>query len=348
MIFLNKIESLHRLGLPFVIFRKPNSDTIELFEQLNDELYFFNDEFFAEGFVMAPFNQFSQKSIFLKADKAYQEKIPSFTIDMPSKKNIPFDEEEKRNHIQLIEKAIATLKEGNLKKVVLSRKISLNHKATLSEVFKKMIFQYPSAFCYLFFHPKVGIWIAATPEKLIDIQENNIYTMALAGTQPARANNHYLWKEKEKEEQQIVTDQIVNKLHEKVENLRISEVKTVKAGNVVYLCTDIFAQLKNDRFSFEIVNILHPTTAVCGFPDEEAKAFILENEPYNRSFYTGYCGVVRKENKSIDFYVNLRCMQIEENKVHIYVGGGILKESDAEAEWEETQNKAQTMFMILQ
>lgn len=41
-------------------------------------------------------------------------------------------------------------------------------------------------------------------------------------------------------------------------------------------------------------------------------------------------------------------MQIEENKVHIYVGGGILKESDAEAEWEETQNKAQTMFMILQ
>ena len=96
---------------------------------------------------------------------------------------------------------------------------------------------------------------------------------------------------------------------------------------------------------WEIVKALHPTPAVCGYPTEKAREFILANESYDRQYYTGFCGLV-EENK-LDLYVNLRCMQLKEGKAHLYVGGGITKDSNPESEFAETQHKAQTMLAVL-
>ena len=76
-----------------------------------------------------------------------------------------------------------------------------------------------------------------------------------------------------------------------------------------------------------------------------SSTFIIENELYNRQYYTGYCGWVSNNNQAL--YVNLRCMQITANETFLYVGGGITKDSIPEKEYEETQNKAQTMITIL-
>lgn len=347
MTIFNKIIELYNSGIPFVAFKKPNSNIIEVFEQSDDVVYRFDNSFSADGFVLAPFHNDDNSSIIIKADKKYQEELKSNHIDAPIKKEIPFSNLEKEQHIKLIEKAIVQMQEGNFEKVVLSRKITINHKANPINVFEKITKHYSSAFCYLFSHPKIGTWIAATPEKLLSINKNDFYTMALAGTQPYNETGKHTWKEKEKDEQQIVTNVIVHKIAPHVNNLDVSQVKTIRAANVVHLCTDIVAELKSNENPFIIVNKLHPTPAVCGFPYNEAKQFILENEHYNRSYYSGYCGIVDSKEHSIDFYVNLRCMQIENDQVFIYVGGGILKESNPQAEWEETQNKAQTMFAIL-
>jgi isochorismate synthase len=79
--------------------------------------------------------------------------------------------------------------------------------------------------------------------------------------------------------------------------------------------------------------------------------FIINNEGYDRSFYAGFLGELNfdfetKENTT-DLYVNLRCMQVKENLAHIYVGGGITIDSNAEIEWLETVNKSQTIKKIL-
>ena len=112
---------------------------------------------------------------------------------------------------------------------------------------------------------------------------------------------------------------------------------------------------------------MHPTPAVCGFPKQVAKDFILENENYDRAFYTGFLGELNlKQSKTrntnrrnvennayavvktqSNFYVNLRCMQLQEAKALIYVGGGITKDSNPEKEWEETVNKTKTIGSIL-
>ena len=101
-----------------------------------------------------------------------------------------------------------------------------------------------------------------------------------------------------------------------------------------------------------LIRALHPTPAVCGLPRENAKQFILENEQYNRSFYTGFLGELNfQKNKTVSesssLFVNLRCMNIIDKKVSIFVGGGITKDSNAKKEWEETVSKSKVMKRVL-
>ena len=91
---------------------------------------------------------------------------------------------------------------------------------------------------------------------------------------------------------------------------------------------------------------MHPTPAVCGFPKDESKAFILENENYDRTFYTGFLGELNVHNQT-DLFVNLRCMEIVDKQVNLFIGCGITKDSIPEKEWEESINKSMTMNKIL-
>jgi isochorismate synthase len=117
----------------------------------------------------------------------------------------------------------------------------------------------------------------------------------------------------------------------------------------------------------KLISAIHPTPAVCGLPKGSAKKFILENENYNREFYTGFLGELNlkktlqrngnrknRENqayasitKTSALFVNLRCMKLEAKQAVLFVGGGITKDSNPVAEWEETSNKAQTMKSVL-
>ena len=97
---------------------------------------------------------------------------------------------------------------------------------------------------------------------------------------------------------------------------------------------------------------MHPTPAVCGLPRNNAKDFVLKNENYHRSFYTGFLGEINMEDKNLNsknssLFVNLRCMEIRNEKASIYVGGGITKDSVAKKEWEETVSKSKTMKKVL-
>ena len=82
-------------------------------------------------------------------------------------------------------------------------------------------------------------------------------------------------------------------------------------------------------------------------PKELAKEFILKNENYHREYYTGFLGEIN--DKTIDLFVNLRCMKLDANQkqVSLYIGGGITKDSNATLEWEETVAKSKVMKKVL-
>jgi len=186
--------------------------------------------------------------------------------------------------------------------------------------------------------------MGATPEQLVKINQSQFETVALAGTQLYSEN--VIWATKEIEEQQFVTDYIVTKVKDKVNNLTITDAKTVKAGNLVHLKSFISGELTPGFQANDLIKTLHPTPAVCGLPKEKAIDFILKSEGYNRKYYAGFLGEYNKDNQT-DLFVNLRCLEVENDVVNIYVGCGITKDSNPEKEFIETENKSMTMRNVL-
>lgn len=381
--FFKRLRKQYAQNLPFVAYRKPGENSGTAFLQKSAEI-FYSEELTEKGFVFAPFDDKEQK---LLIPGAGSEKIIFETSELTSVEEIPFvdapseaNDTAREEHVSLVKRALEKLKSGELEKVVLSRKEEIELPGVDPvELFHRLLGNYPDAFVYLWYHPATKCWLAATPETLLNVEGTRFKTMALAGTQKFKENTEVTWGEKEKQEQQFVTDSILENL-EKVgipsSEVKCSEVYTAKAGSLLHLRTDITGQIRSTKFQIPnsgragvnaLVTALHPTPAVCGLPKQKAKEFIISEEGYDREFYTGYLGELnlqknlqrsrnrrnvenlayRAVKQESSLFVNLRCMKIDGQTVSIYVGGGITKDSDPEAEWEETVNKSQTMKKVL-
>ena len=353
MKILDKIANSYDTKTPFVVFRKPNSEEISGFFMNDDELIF-TSEFTEKGFVFAPFNA-DQKAILFLKEKAviFTEKL-SFEKEFSLKKEFNSDNSSKTEHIKLVEKALDKISENELQKVVISRKelVKINPFSVV-EIYQKSLKTYKNAFVYVWFHPKVGLWFGATPERLLELQGTAFKTMSLAGTQIFNNTRNVVWKAKELEEQRLVTNFISSQLEGIITSLQVGKTETVKAGNLLHLRTKVTGKLKTKNSKLKtLIRALHPTPAVCGLPRESAKEFINQNENYNREFYTGFIGELnigdsKEEIQKTNLFVNLRCMKIENNIASIYVGGGITKDSNPKNEWEETVSKSKTMKYVL-
>ncbi|TYP98292.1 isochorismate synthase [Tenacibaculum adriaticum] len=343
MKIFKRIKTSVEEKLPCVAYRKPNEMVISAFFQKDNKLHT-TENYVESGFVFAPFND-EDSSILIPTDfsEFIKEEI-NFEINLKQKKIFPSDEVSRDFHIKLVKKGVAAIKDNQFVKVVLSRKevVDLENFDAI-KTFQKLLKTYNNAFVYMWFHPKVGLWLGATPETLVKINEQFFETMSLAGTQEYKGDENVTWQPKEIDEQQVVTDYVLEKLKPICKSVSASEVETVKAGNLLHLKTGISGRFEGNPS--KLITMLHPTPAVCGFPKEIAKTFIIENEGYNRGFYTGFLGELNLFNSQL--FVNLRCMEIKNNSANIYVGGGITKESNPQKEWEETVVKAQTMKIVL-
>ena len=356
-------------ALPFVAYRKPNSKQLRAFYQDENSIHY-NKDFTESGFVFAPFDN-TKKSIIIPDTHSIDcnFSIVGVTHDLSEVILPEEDSLEKEMHLELVQKGILKINEGGLKKVVLSRKRTFPDTLTNPiTIFKKLLQRYTTAFVYIWYHPSIGLWLGATPETLLEIKNRTLYTMSLAGTQRYTPNDKITWGAKEKEEQQLVTDTIVTRLQPLTKNLSVGAVENHKAGNLLHLKTPISARLDETEVSLkEVINALHPTPAVCGLPVEKAKAFIIDNENYDRSYYTGFLGELNLKNethrsrsrrnvenlayrsvkKGTHLFVNLRCMEQTAKGMQVYIGGGITSASIPEAEWEETRHKLETMGSVL-
>jgi isochorismate synthase len=347
-----KVRTHVEQQLPFVLFTKPDSDKMVGLFQKNDHLYFLQD-FAAKGFVFAPFDGDLMPYIPQKESDVYVESIVQ-TDYLVAKTIAPeIDETAQIVFENLVQRGHAAIQKNVFEKVVLSRKEEvLLRQFDLESVFKKLIAFYPTAFNYCFFHPKIGMWMGATPEQFLKINQKSLQTVALAGTKIATKAENVIWQEKEIEEQRLVTEFITTGLQDKVSELTVSSPYTVKAGNLFHIKTDIAATIKSKKAKGEIITALHPTSAVCGLPKESAKAFILKNESYDREYYSGFLGELNIDlatfrTEQSDLFVNLRCMKIVGDTAELFIGCGITKDSIPADEFMETVNKSMTMRKVL-
>ena len=350
-ILFEKIKEQFNKQMPFVAYCKPNSEKIIALFQKDATL--FELDAVASGFAFVSFDAKKRYLIPESQSDIYFETVSVSDFIYPKKSAFVLDIHAKNNFQNLVEKAVREIEIGTFEKVVLSRKelIDLTN-FDLELVFNRLISNYKTAFNYCFFHPKVGFWMGASPEQFLKIEDNSLKTVALAGTQLNTGLEAVKWTNKEVSEQQIVSDFIVKNLEKFSDKVTKSEPYNFQAGALIHIKTDIEAVISTDTDIEKVIHLLHPTPAVCGFPKEISKQFILNNEGYDREFYAGFLGewnkdfLTFKEEKS-DLFVNLRCMKIEHNQAQLFVGCGINKGSNPEKEFTETVNKSQTMKKVL-
>jgi isochorismate synthase len=332
--FQEKLERLINTKKPFILFRKPASQNVELWE---DEGKITQQKFTCNSFDNSSIIEFNDDNI----AEIFIEDLPNFELTLPESvinEAIDYDE-----YIQLIHKTVNELKsDSQTKKIVISRikELEVQH-INLAETFKNLHHHYPNAYVYLRYDVNEGCWIGASPELLLKEQNQFIQTVSLAGTKAKEDE----WTEKEYHEQQVVTDYIKSTLENFSNYVDVDGPFSVNAGFFEHLKSFISAQISNKSQLNQLLKNLHPTPAVGGMPKDLAKNFILKNEGYNRTFYAGFMGY-SKPNES-EYFVNLRCAKIFSNKVKLYVGGGIMPDSIPQNEWRETEMKSKTIGELL-
>jgi isochorismate synthase len=256
---------------------------------------------------------------------------------------------------EAVSSAVNAIRQGNFHKVVLSRtkEIELLSEPDNVQQFMRLCARYPHAFVSLVYTPKAGIWMGASPETLINVDEHGIFrTVSLAGTQKLSDQtpvSQAVWRQKEIEEQALVSRYIVN-CFKKIRLREYEEVgpRTVAAGNLMHLQTDFTVNTQEVNFpqlGTVMLQLLHPTSAVCGMPKEPALQFLQDHEKHSRAFYSGFLGPVNVASKT-HIFVNLRCMQLQANKAVLYAGAGITADSDPQKEWAETELKCRTLLDV--
>jgi len=323
-----------------IFYRKPGRQDIQYIEENGTPL---DLEQAQNHFVIAPFLYPNEKGWMvdmtskktLRPDQLSQVGQANFCIAPAQEVSLP-------DYRQLVSLGIQTIHKKRFSKVVLSRKkvVSFSADKTLP-FFLSLCGKYPNAFVHLISSPEFGTWLGASPELLLKAKDGKARTVSLAGTQ--KSNVQEDWGEKEKEEQDIVTRFITSKIVGLANDIEVSSLSTAQIGPVSHIKKEInfMPNVELNR----IVDALHPTPAVCGMPKQEARDFILQNEGYERSLYTGFIGEWTKHGTAL--FVNLRCMQVFENEAHLYLGAGITRDSNPELEFLETENKSKVLLSVL-
>ena len=354
----------------FAIFRLPHADSCTMIEGDAVVVPSFAELGNQQGFLIAPFMVSEEEPIVLITNNQSQT-ANSQKLTANSQK-LTANSHHYHEDFSIFHKALL---DGQFRKLVLARCATVDNdgRATPMELFQKACRLYPRMFVALVSTPQSGMWLTASPEILLEsFPENRWRTIALAGTMRLRSDKtdnegqHLRWSAKNIQEQRYVASYLADVLRRFSDDVCEEGPRTVRAAHLVHLRSDFTFSLDNKRCTRigKLLEALHPTPAVCGLPKDEAQRFIISHEHHPRHYYSGFMGpfnVNEDENENVDptshliphtshfthLYVSLRCMHITDNAYHLYAGGGLLRESNEQQEWQETEAKMDTMRRLL-
>ena len=286
----------------------------------------------------------------------YLQKLTEFQDDLDEQaviKNIYSEPVEK--WYSIINSVLSKISNGELKKTVLSRevKLELDKKPIVSEMLKKLNLNYPD--CYIFaFRKGDSVFIGASPEKLVKISRKVLEIDALAGSvargkteaEDKELEEFLLNSEKNLNEQKAVVTFIKDLLMNISAEIDYDEKVLIrKLPNIQHLWTPITANLQNGYMLFDVLKALHPTPAICGTPWDLARDTILKLEEHDRGLYSGNIGWFNFDGDG-EFAVGIRSALIKQNEIYAYAGCGIVKGSEPQSEFEESEIKLKPILSL--
>lgn len=263
------------------------------------------------------------------------------------------------DYARIVSDALAQIGAGQYEKVVLSRSLVLKGGAAFDPMtLTARLSRDPSVVTFLASLParQAGASrriVGATPELLVRKRGAQISSHPLAGSarrdrdagRDAENRERLLQSDKDLREHAAVVEAIADALSPFCSALDVpARPSAHSTASMWHLGTPIAGTLREkDRPVTDLLEVLHPTPAVCGMPRERADAAIGALEGYDRGFYAGAIGNVDRQGDG-EFYVTLRCAEIEGDTARLYAGAGIVAGSDPEAEVRETSAKFTAML----
>jgi isochorismate synthase len=338
----------------FAIFRLPRTEEIYILSGRTSSL---TKELPKNSFVWADF----EGNKYFLDEISTNKKLPindfETSVDLSFIKDLLTDNQTikhtlEEEFLQNVSLGIEKIKAEKINKVVFSKiKIQANLISDLKKSFLNLCHTNPETFVCLFHSPDFGVFLGASPELLLESKNDILRTVALAGTQQSmgKQTKDAVWTQKEIEEQALVCRFIVNCF----KKIRLREFeergpKTIQTGKLFHLKTDYIIHKKDtevEHLEESLLSLLHPTSAVCGMPKEEAKSLIINNETHKRGLYTGFWGLTF--DTDFHLYVNIRLVQLFKNNLVFYAGAGITEDSDPQTEWLETEAKCDNLLLKL-
>ena len=256
----------------------------------------------------------------------------------------------------MVEKAKDYIYEGDIFQVVLSNKIEADISGSLFDTYRVLRTTNPSP--YMFYFSSDDIEIAgASPETLVKLNDNKLYTFPLAGTRPRGSTD----EEDEELERDLLSDEKELAEHNMLVDLgrndigRIAEIGSVKVekylsiekfSHVMHIGSTVTGTLRSDLDSLAAIDSILPAGTLSGAPKIRACEIINELEDNKRGIYGGAIGYVDLSG-NIDTCISIRIAFARNNKVFIRSGAGIVADSVPDNEFDECLNKAAAVIDAL-
>ena len=290
---------------------------------------------------------------FEEMNKIRNEITAHLPIELKSDFRYLFSKDE---YCKMVEKAKDYITEGDIFQVVLSNRIEADIEGSLFDVYRVLRTTNPSP--YMFYFSSDDIEIAgASPETLVKLVDNQVYTFPLAGTRPRGKTDEedllleedLLADEKELAEHNMLVDLGRNDIG------KISEIGSVKVNrymdivrfsHVMHIGSTVEGILREDYDYLSTIDSILPAGTLSGAPKIRACEIINELEDNKRGIYGGAIGYIDLTG-NLDTCIAIRIAFARDKKVFIRVGAGIVADSVPENEFEECNNKARAVMDAL-
>ena len=259
-------------------------------------------------------------------------------------------------YCEMVQKGKNYIKEGDIFQVVLSNRMEADMEGSLLDTYRVLRTSNPSPYMFYFSSEDVEI-AGASPETLVKLENDKLYTFPLAGTrkrgeteaEDQRLEQELLADEKERAEHNMLVDLGRNDIG-KIS--RIASVEVVKYmeierfSHVMHIGSTVTGTIREDKDAVDAVDAILPAGTLSGAPKLRACEIINELEDNKRGIYGGAIGYLDFTG-NLDTCIAIRLAFAKNGKVYVRSGAGIVADSVPEKEYEECINKAKAVMNAL-
>jgi len=252
-----------------------------------------------------------------------------------------------------VERAKKYIFEGDIMQVVSSQRMSKAFQATPLALYRALRTLNPSPYMFYFDFADFHV-VGASPEILVRLEGDTVTVRPIAGTrrrgatpaEDAALAAELLADPKERAEHIMLVDLGRNDAGRVAQtgSVRVTEQMVIERySHVMHIVSNVEAKLKPGLTAIDVLRATFPAGTVSGAPKVRAMEIIDELEPVKRGVYAGAVGYLGFHG-NMDVAIALRTAVVKHGKLHVQAGGGVVADSQPEAEWQETQNKAKALL----